>query len=299
MKISLKNKDALDNNLFSLRKLAKSGIAFGLLIGIGLTQVSSDNNDLDSMMQPTVLEVSCDDINDMNIIINDNDCSDTFFNEVCDNLKNDGLVFTTSNKNDGINVDNSVVVTLDQQYSSGSNTLIFAPYDNTRLGYSDSLTLAMQSAFLQNGFLIDGLSQGKLGFRDDGNGNVTTTIPTETEEDIDSNYDTSFVTVSFGTTNVNAEWVAKSIENGLARQKYYLDHYDSNTDLLYRANAGEEVSVVAQYFNSNAHDLSNYNNVGSNESLDQQVVVNPGVSNMTVFDKDTQLEIDSVKTRAY
>lgn len=302
MKVSLKDKDNINNNSFILKRSMKKGIAFGLALGIGLIQVSSiykDNNDLSSMVNDVVLEVSSDDINNMNIIINDNNCSDAFFNDVCDKLREDGMEFTETSNNNDINQDNSVVITLDQQYSSGEATLIFAPFDNTRLGYSDSLTLSMQKAFQQNGFFSDSISAGKLGFRENENGEVTNLIPTETEEAIDSNYDTSFVTISFGTSNVNADWVAKSIENGLARQKYYLNNYDANTDLLYRANANEDVNVVAKYFDSTVHDLNLYNNLNGKDTLNSQVVVNPRVSIMTVFDKNTQFKIDDVKTRAY
>ena len=304
MKINLKDKDQIDNNTFSLKKVAKNGIAFGLAIGIGLSLVSSnfndnDNNDIATMIDDKFIEVSSDNINDMNIIINDSNCSDTFFNEVCEELRNDGLKFSTTSDNMDINKDNSVVITLDQQYSSGEATLIFAPYDNTRLGYSDSLTLSMQSAFLQNGFFADELSIGKFGFKENEDGTVTNVVPTDTESAIDSNYDTSFVTISFGTVNVNAHWVAKSIENGLARQKYYLDNYDADTDLLYRADANEDVGVVAKYFDATTHDLNLYNNLSSDETLKPQVIVNPRVCYMTIFDKNTQLHIDDVKTRAY
>ena len=300
MKISLKDKD-INNESLSLKKVIKRGIAFGLAAGISLSLVADieTSDELDTMMEPVTLEVSSEDVNDMNIIINDNDCSDVFFNEVCNKLKEDGLEFTATSNNEGINTDNSVVITLDQQYSSGEATIIFAPYDNTRLGYSDSLTLAMQSAFLQNGFFADDLATGKLGFRDDGNGNVTRIVPTDTEEAIDSNYDTSFVTISFGTSNVNAEWVAKSIENGLARQNYYLKNYDAGNDLLYRSSDGEDIKVVADYFDSNVHELSAYNNLSGKEELNSQVIINPSVNSMTVFNKNIVLNIDEVKTRAY
>lgn len=299
MKVSLKDKDKLEENKFSIKKSLKQGLAFGLALGIGIVSSNYNNNDLSDMINDVVIEVSGDDVNDMNVIINDNNCSDVFFNEVCDILKEDGLEFTATSNNKGINQDNSVVITLDQQYSSGEATLIFAPFDNTRLGYSDSLTLSMQSAFLQNGFFADTISAGKFGFREDENGVVTNLVPTETEEAINNNYDTSFVTISFGTNNVNAEWVAKSIENGLARQKYYLNNYDSNTDLLYRADSNDNVDVVAKYFDSTVHDLTLYNNLGNSDTLNSQVIVNPRVSIMTIFDKNTQLNIDDKKTRAY
>lgn len=302
MKVNIKDKKFVENHALKLEKNIKKGIALGLATALGLIQVSSmykEKNNIDDMLNDVVLEVSSDDVNNMNIIINDNNCSDVFFNNVCDVLREDGLEFTATSNNEGINQDNCVVVTLDQQYSSGEATLIFAPYDNTRLGYSDSLTICMQSAFLQNGFFADNLSAGKIGFRENDNGEVSCLIPTDTEEAINNSYDTSFVTISFGTSNVNATWVAKSIENGLARQVYYLNNFDSNTDLLYRSSENEDVDVVAKYFDSTAHDLDLYNNLKGNKSLNNQVVVNPRVCYMNVFNKNTQLKIDEVKTRAY
>ena len=304
MKINLKNNDYFkENKKLDLKTLAKGGVIVAIAATIGgiYTGISlkNKNNSDEIGFEDIVLETSMDDVNNLNIIINDNNCSDSFFQEVCSNLKDDGLEITVTKDDENINVDNSVIITLDQQYSSGSSTLIFAPYDNTRIGNSDSLTLAMQSAFLQNGFFAEEIIPGKLGFREDENGNVTNLVPTETEEALSETCDSSFVTISFGTHNVNAEWVAKSIENGLARQSYYINNYDVGTDLLYRADSGEEISVLADYFKSNVHDLSSYNNLTGSETNSNMVIVNPGVSNMTVFNKNTQLKIDDVKTKAY
>ena len=302
MKVDIKDKSLVENYVLSLNKKIKRGIAFGLATAIGLIQVSSiykDKDNIDAMLDDVILEVSSDEVNSLNIIINDNDCSDAFFNDVCNKLREDGLEFASTTNNKGINQDNCTVITLDQQYSSGVSTLIFAPYDNTRLGNSDSLSLSMQSAFLQNGFFADNLSSGKLGFRENENGEVIYLVPTETEEAIDSNNNTSFVTISLGTNNSNAEWVAKSIENGLARQVYYLNNFDSDTDLLYRSGDNEDIEVVAKHFDSTVHDLNLYNNLNGSETLNHQVIVNPRTCYMNVFDKNTQLKIDEVKTRAY
>ena len=159
MKINLKNNDYFkENKKLDLKTLAKGGIIVALAATIGgiytgITLKNKNNND-EMGFEDIVLETSTDDVNNLNIIINDNNCSDSFFQEVCSNLKDDGLEITVTKDDENINVDNSVIITLDQQYSSGSSTLIFAPYDNTRIGNSDSLTLAMQSAFLQNGFFL-------------------------------------------------------------------------------------------------------------------------------------------------
>ena len=303
MKINLKNNDYFkENKKLDLKAIAKGGMIVAIAATIGgiYTGISLKNkNNNDMVYEDVVLDVSTETVNDLNIIINDNNCSDAFFQEVCDNLKDDGIEITITKDDENINVDNAVIITLDQQYSSGSSTLIFAPYDNTRIGNSDSLTLAMQSAFLQNGFLAEEIIPGKLGFREDDNGNVINLVPTETEEALSETCDSSFVTISFGTHNVNAEWVAKSIENGLARQSYYVNNYDIGTDLLYRADSGEDISIVADYFKSSVHDLTSYNNLTGNETNSSMVIINPNVSNMTVFNKNTQLKIDDVKTRAY
>ena len=76
----------------------------------------------DSLIQSMIsspLEVSISSINNLNIIINDHECSDSFFDAVCKALEEKGIAFTVSHLGNGINVDNSVVVTLDMQYSSG------------------------------------------------------------------------------------------------------------------------------------------------------------------------------------
>ena len=243
-----------------------------------------------------LLFVSKDDINDMNIIINDCDCSDVFFNAICNKLKDDGFIIRISKNNQEINVDNSVIITLDQQYNSGINTMIFAPYDNARIGNSDSLVLAMQSSFKQNGFLVNELSAGKLGFREDSNGNVSTLIPTETESALNDNCYANFVTISLGTQNSDYESVAKSIEMGLARQRYYIDNYDSNTDLIYRADSNEKLNVIANYFDSSLHELSSYNNLTGDNIPHSMIIVNPNVKNINIFNENTKLEIKDVKT---
>ena len=304
MKINLNNSDYFDGtNRFKFKKKAKEGIIITSSIDIiGSFIIASNinnNENLESMFQPLTAEVSREEINDMNIIINDNDCSNTFFEAICSELEKDGVSFTVTRDNIDIDRDNSIVITLDQQYSSGSSTLIFAPYNNARVGESDSLALSMQAAFLQNGFFADNISIGKVGYVKDDNGKVNGYRPTDTEESIDSNSDTSFVVISFGTQNINAELVAKSIENGLARQKYYLDNYDSRTDLIYRANNGESAQVVADYFGSTVNQLCTYNKLESKDTLSSQAIINPEVQNMDVFNPRSMFSIDEVKTRAY
>lgn len=237
-------------------------------------------------------------LDELNIIINDCDCSDSLFDDVCDKLRDDGIIFKQSRNNSDVNCDNSIVITLDQQYVSGADTFIFAPYDNARIGESDSLALSMQTALKQNGFLSDDILCGVIGYRENDNGIVTGVIPTKTEEAIDSSKDTSFVTISFGTDNVNAEWVAKSIENGLARFVDYRNNYDSQQDLIYRADNGQDAEDVANYFGTSTADLVSFNKL-ENTKLGAQTIINPIAGNTEPFNKITIYNIGEVKTRAY
>ena len=111
--------------------------------------ISSYANELDSMFETIHNEVY-NDPTSMNIIINDNDCSDSFFTEVCSILIEEGIVFSTTKKCNGIDVDGSTVITLDQQYMAGPATVIFAPLQNCRIGNSDALALAAERAFYEN-----------------------------------------------------------------------------------------------------------------------------------------------------
>ena len=257
--------------------------------------------------QPTVedlvpqfsVEMSIDDINDMNIIINDDDCSDTFFQGVVDQLKEDGLEITVTEDSNGVNQNNATVVTLDQQYSSGPGTVIIAPYDNLRVGHSDSLALSMQAAFQQNGYFADTISCGQAGYVQDEDGNVHYCMPSKTESEMNDGYDSSFVTVSFGTQNQNPEWVAKSIENGLARQNYYLKSDDNQTDLIYRASTTDSIEDVADYFGTDATRLRKQNAIDGDQFHDSQAIVNPYVEDMKAFDKTGMFQIGEEKTRTY
>ena len=255
--------------------------------------------EIHSMLSPFSTEISIDDINDMNLILNDQDCSDTFFQEVAGQLREDGIQFIITRDGNGINENNSTIVTLDQQYSAGPGTIIFAPYDNARVGQSDSLALAMNTAFKQNGFIVGDILCGQTGYKQDEDGTVYTFFPTDTEEKIDEAFDSSFVTISFGTQNQNGTWVAKSIENGLARQNYHLKSDDSSTDLIYRANSGDSIEDVTNYFGTDAHQLRSFNQLSDPFFADHQTVVNPSVENMNSFDSNGMFQIGDQKTRTY
>jgi hypothetical protein len=308
--LKLNNYNNLNSNeRYKLKKKGKVGAiivtTLGLAVGFSLGNAIKDSNkqrEINTMIESEKnfeeKNIDKNQVNDLNIIINDCDCSDTLFESVCNYLRDDGIVFQQSMNNANINNDDCVIITLDQQYTSGTNTYIFAPFNNTRIGNSDSLALSMQAAFSQNGFLSDEILCGIIGYRENPDGSISSILPTKTEEAIDSSKDASFITVSFGTENVNAEWVAKSIENGLCRYCDYLNNYDSQSDLIYRSSPGEDTETVANYFGVNNTELCKFNKLDSN-NLHTQTIINPVIQNIAPFNKVTIYNIDNVKTKAY
>lgn len=261
--------------------------------------IASNYNELSNMLNSDLESNNVNNNDTMNIIINDNDCSDLFFLEVCNLLADEGIIFHVTKSCDGIDLDGATIITLDQQYNSGRTTMIFAPYDNARTGYSDSLALSFQAAFNQNGFDINRLYCGKLGYYEDSNGNINRFGPTETEQAIDNLSEVSFVTISIGTDCKNPEIIARIIKDALIRQKYYLDNYDKNSDLIYRASETDSIENVATYFGSNVNDLNTINNIKDNSFQDSQAIINPNVVGMPVFDKNSIFKISdsSLKVR--
>ena len=299
-KLLFQNPSVLKNsNSYKLSKKSKIGsvfLSFLVASSVVASQTSKiENNVRDSI--PTAISVSMDsdDINQLNIVLNDDNCDNSFFQEVCDYLRKDGFNIQSTNHCLDINQDNCTVVTISQSPKVGSNTIIFAPFNNTRIGHSDSLAIAMYSAFDQNGFLVNQIHCSEVVEQD----NEKEYVPTDTELRIDEDKNTSFVTISFGEQKINAEWVAKSIESGLARQKYYLEHYDDNPDLIYRANNEDSVDMVANYFGVDSIKLRLFNKIDSSLLSESQAVVNPDVRNMEVFDRDSLFEVDGIKTKAY
>lgn len=249
-----------------------------------------ENNTFDASFFPESISLDSDFLQDMHIILNDSDCSDTFFNDVCSYLSDYGLQFDITHNCIDINEDDYTIITLDQQYNSGFGSLIFAPFDNSRLGDSDSLALAFKAAMEEEKIVVDDILSGKVGFRKDEDGHVSTFVPTESEEKIEFDKSTSFVTISLGTQNPSVEMVAESILSGLIRQKYYLENFDSQTDLLYRADAGESVSVVAEYFGAEVKDLVETNELKDMETLEAQTIINPSVQKIVAFDANVSFK---------
>lgn len=276
-------------------------LSLAAAIALGASNfIKNDNtpSDVSKSAAYTVLTTS-DEINEMNVIINDGDCGNSFFSEVVQNLEDDGLKVTSTSNFQDINHDNSVVITLDQQYSAGPGTVIFAPHNNTRVGNSDALALCMQSAFCQNGFIADEISCGQIGYEEDENGNVVYMVPSSTEKAIDADKDISFVTISFGTSNTDSNLAAKSIENGLSRYHHYLQGANTQSDLIYRASESDSIDMVADYFGTTANELKDTNDIEEECLKNSQTIINPAVKNMPVFDSNSMFYLDGNKTKSY
>ena len=218
------------------------------------------------------------------IIINYDNCSDYFFNSICNYLNGNGVDISISKEGEDVNYNNAIVITLDQQYYSGEGVVLFAPSSNYREGNSDSLVLAMKSALLSKNIPVTKILGGKRGYFNDENGNLISTIPTNTETKIDSNYETSFVTISFGTDLDNTNLIGEIILDCLSRFKSYLDSSYLGNDLLYFTSGKESIQDIAKYFGVSDVELKNYNNLSDSSSIPQDtVIINPMVETINEF----------------
>lgn len=309
MKIDVKSRNLLDerSKKYKLSHRVKAGIVVAaLVVGIpSLMFLNKNNEDKDfgnpppgiEEFQEVVLEdaveADLDQINSMNIIINDGDCSDTFMAEIYDKLENDGIKFKKSKNDNNIDINNSVVITLDQQYVSGPGMLVIAPCDNNRKGNSDALALAMDTAFYEKGFFTDGIEAGIRGFREE-NGKVVNRVPSKTEETIGKDKNTSFVTIAFGTENMNSELVVSAIENGLTRYYSYLQN-NTNEDLIYRATDDEDINIYANKFNTTAEHIRLTNKIVGDVVPVDTTIKNPRIDLIRQFNKNVPVDLKDVE----
>lgn len=324
------NSEILENGGLKLNRSSKVGIIIALCLGLGVGATAgylvgdSDDIEILDFTAPPGIEISADtplrnqilvfddetiipyeqedpinvsleEINSLNIIINDNDCREDFINSVCAELDRDGIKYTFTRNCENIDVDNAVVITLDQQYMAGPATVIFAPLQNCRIGNSDALALAAQRAFYEKGFLVDGVACGQMGFRENDNGTISERIPTETESSIGTDKNTSFVTISFGTQNTHAGLTASSIEGMLTRYYSFITSGYGDDDLVYCVEEGEDYSDIAEKLDTTGTALYKYNG-SPDESilLTGDALINPAAANIREFNKHvpTNLYID-------
>ncbi len=248
--LDVKNIDAFksDKNLRLSRRPLAGILISCLIMGLFYSQFydKGGNNYGETIVitaEQSAMDVSLEQVNALNIIINDSNCSDTFIKGIVEELSNDGIKFALTSDEKNIDVDNAVVISLDQQYISGPGTLVLAPFENGRLGNSDALALSMNAGFYESGFFTEDIQCGKLGYMQLDDGTVVERIPTETETNIGTDKNTSFVTICFGTQNTNSKLVAQAIERSLARYAYFINNEKTDLDLVLRIESGEEENL--------------------------------------------------------
>ena len=178
---------------------------------------------------------------------------------------------------------------------AGPATVVFAPLENGRLGYSDALALAAEKAFYEKGFLVDGVVCGQMGFRENENGTISERIPTATESSIGTDKNSSFVTISFGTQNTHAGLTASSIESMLTRYYSYVTSDYAYSDLIYCVEDGEDYADVASKLGTTKAALDEFNETSDESTLlTGEAIINPVVGSRREFNKHvpTNLYID-------
>ena len=312
MKIDFRGRNLLESSKrkYNLSRKIKIGvITAALVVGIpGLMFLNKNNNQetdfgnpapgpeyYHEVVQEDPIETTLDQINSLNIIINDNDCADAFITDIYEKLEEDGIQFKKAVKDKGVQENDAVVITLDQQYMAGPGVLVLAPYYNDNKGDSDALALALDTALYEKGFLTQGIECGIRGFREDENGNVMQRIPTSTEEKIGRNTNSSYATITFGTNNANTELVTSAIENALARYYSYVSTYNLQEDLIYRAQKDETLDDIAKKYNTTSNYIKVNNGIITDEVQTDTAIKNPKVDHMREFDHNVPVDFKNVE----
>ena len=227
-------------------KIVALGALTGVIIANGQKDSSDVNNDLDSMVSDSTLEVSIDDINDnLSLIINDNDCGNAFFEDFCQSLEEQGIEFLTSQANDNLDYENSTVITLDQQMVAGEGIALVGPQKDGTANHSEALLMSMLVTLHNDGWdanAIAGISQ----YQSLDNGDVIyTTVPSPTEQ-MATKSDAQ-ITVAIGTmpTDATTEKLAKDVTVALGRYSHYLMNDAKDVEII-----ADPKSVHAEYDNS-------------------------------------------------
>lgn len=252
------------------------------------------SNDFDEKEQKkeTSIIVSIRELNNLNIIINDDNCRDNFVNEICEILQFNGIKFKFITGCENIDDDNSIVITLDQQYVAGYAMMIFAPLNNNRTGNSDALALSAKAAFKNNGFIIDGIACGQIGFKQNENGEVSERVPTKTESHLEKYTNNNFVTIALGTQDTNASTVAASIEEMLVRYYSYVNSNREKTDLIYCVEKKQNYDDIASILGTTSESLDFYNSTSDEKVLlTGETIINPIVEDIKEFDDQISVKL--------
>ena len=303
MKINIKNLDIFkDKNNLKLSRRPKAGMLVSVFVmGLfyaGLYEERAEirrknENDGQSIVASfeKPIDISVQQVNDLNLIINNSNCSESFISGVTAELDRDGIAYTLTENENGIDVNGAVVISLDQQYISGPGVVVLAPYENDRAGNSDALALAVTTGFDECGFLVGDTQCGKIGYKELDDGTVVERIPTETEDSINTYNDTSFVTICFGTNNTNPDLVGKAIKLSLARYVNYVTNENVSSDLIYRKETDDTIEDVAKKTNNSIVDVSD-----DGILPDDTVVVNSVVKKLDSFDKTITINLGGIES---
>ena len=226
-------------------KIATLGALTGVLIASGQKLSSNLNHDLDTMISENSIDVSTNDINQLNLIINDNDCGNAFFENFCHSLESQGIEFLTSRANDNLDYENSTVITLDQQMVTGEGIALVGPQKDGTANHSEALLMSMLVTLHNDGWetnAIAGISQ----YQSLDNGDVVyTTVPSPTEQIATKSE--AQITLAIGTMPAEAttDKLVKDVIIALGRYSHYLANDAKNVEIKLEPN-----SVHAEYDNS-------------------------------------------------
>lgn len=178
----------------------------------------------EDLLSSNTIEVASDDINDLNLIINDNDCGNAFFEDVCDSLEEQGIKFEISRQNDNLKHEDATIITLDQQMVSGEGVTLIGPQQDGTANHSEALLKAAQVTFHQRAWDTNSIA-GIATYKTDENGEIVyTTVPSPTEQDVLD--DSAYITFAFGTMKegFTPEKVAEDLVLSLGRYHYFLEN---------------------------------------------------------------------------
>lgn len=284
------------NNCNAVLRRGISGVLIGVIAfstaACQLSDTESSYNDNTSNMSIVAMAddtsfVSMDEINSLNIIINDNNCSDIYIENICQELEERGLKFAFSRENSQIDTSDSLVITFDQQYYSGSGVIILGPYENEKNNDSDALACAISKEFEGNNIAVDGIYCGRIGYK---NASITGSnrVPSTTEDLVDKE-SSIFTTVCFGTDTPHQEDVADGIISALGRLVIYQNE-NSNVDLIYNPTSGDGLEIISKRFGCSVDDVRKISSTGDTVQIDE-TFINPNLDKISSF--RTSVEVTS------
>ena len=228
-------------------------------------------------------------VNTDDVIINDNGCDDNFIEGVCWRLSENGVKFKFSRNNEAIDVDDSVVISLDQEYitddkvANGVYKEVLAPYENGASNDSDALAVAMSKSSGDTTIFC-----GKKYY-----GDYLDRMPTSTESAIGKDKNTAQVTLCFAKDSISPYSVGDNITSALGKYAVYKSE-NLDVDLLFRAGAEcNSAWGLAEKFGCSVEDVRSYNDIESPEL--NQAVLNPAIKGMKAFSGHVKV-VDGTKT---